>query len=211
MHIEAIIFDCDGTLVDSERVGLQVLVDYVRQFSIDLTLEDALRRFAGQQMSDTLAYLERDLGDKLPDDFIALLRVQQHKAFQQHLQPSDGAHELLSTLSLPICIASNGPRDKMDHMLAITDLVQYFDGRIYSSYDLGIWKPDPALFLHAAQEMRVAPANCLVVEDSFVGIQAGLRAEMHVVALQHDGQEIELPDGVHPIRHLSEVHRFLDE
>ncbi len=209
MNIEAIIFDCDGTLVDSERVGLQVLVDYVRQFSIDLTLEDALRRFAGQQMSDTLAHLERDLGSKLPDDFIALLRVQQHEAFQQQLQPIDGAHELLSTLSHPICIASNGPRDKMDHMLAITDLVQFFDGRIYSSYDLGIWKPDPALFLHAAHEMRVAPANCLVVEDSLVGIQAGLRAKMHVVALQHNGLAIELPEGVHRIRHLSEVHQFL--
>lgn len=87
---------------------------------------------------------------------------------------------MLRQLDRPYCVASSGPRDKIEHSLSITGLLGYFPGRIFSAYDVGSWKPDPGLFLHAAETMGVAPERCAVVEDSVLGVQAGVAAGMTV-------------------------------
>jgi HAD superfamily hydrolase (TIGR01509 family) len=184
MQCDAVIFDCDGVLVDSERLGNEVLVESLRPFGIRLTIEDAMARFCGVRMADCVAQLELLYGLPLPESFVPELRKQMALVFADRLKPVEGALELLRTLTLPYCVASSAPREKIELSLSLTALLPYVGGRIYSSYDIGDWKPSPGLFVHAARAMGIAPHRCAVVEDSWPGIQAGLAAGMMVFAVQ---------------------------
>ncbi len=95
-----------------------------------------------------------------------------------------GVEQVLRRLKVPICVASSGPIEKIELSLTHTNLIQYFRDRIFSSYEIGIWKPDPGLFIHAAKQMRIAPQNCLVVEDSRPGFQAAEAAGMKLLKFQ---------------------------
>lgn len=178
MRFAAIIFDCDGTLVDSERVGNAVLVDCVRELGLQLSLEEALEHFAGRKMADTIKLIETWLGSPVPENFLPSLRLRMARAFQERLEPMEGVHALLGSLAVPMCVASNGPQDKMQVSLRVTGLLDFFPGRVFSAYECGSWKPEPGLFLHAARTMGVAPESCAVVEDSPLGIQAAVSAGM---------------------------------
>jgi HAD superfamily hydrolase (TIGR01509 family) len=98
--------------------------------------------------------------------------------YDSQLQAFAGADAMLAALTPPKCVASNGPRSKIEHGLRNGGLLHHFDDRLYSAYDVGAWKPDPALFLHAARDMGHAPTRCAVIEDSPVGIDAALAAGM---------------------------------
>jgi HAD superfamily hydrolase (TIGR01509 family) len=115
---------------------------------------------------------------------------------------------LLQRLEVPYCVATNGPRVKTELTLSITGLLPLLQDRIFSAYEVGAFKPDPTLFLHAARVMDVEPARCLVVEDSAAGVRAGLAAGMHVCVL-HSPQPLpaELRNRVH---HLSLLEELLD-
>jgi len=178
MRFEAIIFDCDGTLVDSERVGNAVIVDCAKELGLSLTLDQAIENFAGRKMADTLELIGKWLGKPVPDWFLSTIRQRMAVAFEDQLEAMDGVNELLKKLSTPVCVASNGPHDKMLVSLGVTGLLPYFDGRVFSAYDCNHWKPDPGLFLYAAKSMGVDPRACAVVEDSPLGIQAALSAGM---------------------------------
>ena len=99
--VQAIIFDCDGTLVDSERVGNAALIECVAELGLQLSLDQALEHFAGRKMADTLAMIEAWLGKPIPDDFLPYLRERMAAAFEAHLQPMDGVHDLLANLGIP--------------------------------------------------------------------------------------------------------------
>jgi beta-phosphoglucomutase-like phosphatase (HAD superfamily) len=103
----------------------------------------------------------------------------------------------------------SGPPEKIETSLALTGLQPFFEGRVFSSYDVGVWKPDPGLFLHAARVMGVAPGDCAVVEDSVFGIQAGLAAGMTVFAFQPQDVEPRLPAGVTVLTRLLDLRGFL--
>lgn len=178
MRHRAIIFDCDGTLVDSERVGNAAIVEYLAELGLRITLDDALTHFAGRKMADTLSLIEHWLGSPLPTDFLPKMRLRMAAAFEAELQPMAGVPDLLQRLPLPYCVASNGPHDKMQISLRATGLLGFFAGRIYSAYDCQSWKPEPGLFLHAARSMGMAPRDCAVVEDSALGIEAAIAAGM---------------------------------
>lgn len=187
MRYDAIIFDCDGTLVDSEVLGNRVLVECVNELGLDYTLEEALAQFTGRKMGDTLALVEQRLGRKLPDDFLPELRRRMAVAFEAELRPIAGVEALLRELRVPFCVASNGPGEKMEVSLRATGLLPYFEGRIVSAYDIGSWKPEPGLFLHAAHVMGVAPERCAVVEDSILGVRGGVAAGMTVFGFAPSG------------------------
>lgn len=180
MYIEAVIFDCDGTLVDSERLANAALVECVAPFGLRMSTEEAMRSYVGGRMADCVADLERRLGRKLPDSFIPEVRKRTAEVFRVHLKPVEGALDVLANLRLPFCVASSGPMEKIELSLGLTGLAQFFaKDRIFSAYDVGSWKPDPGLFLHAAQAMGVSPERCAVVEDSLRGVEAGVNAGMH--------------------------------
>jgi HAD superfamily hydrolase (TIGR01509 family) len=182
MPIDAVIFDCDGTLVDSETLADEALIECVRPHGLELTVHEVHARFRGRKMADCVAELERQLGDTLPADFVPGFRARCAEVFRNRLQAIDGALMTIQRLHVPYCVASSGPREKIELSLGITGLLPYFKDRIFSSYEIGSWKPDPGLFLHAAEVMGVAPDRCAVVEDSAPGLQAGVDAGMVVFA-----------------------------
>ncbi len=193
MAWKGIIFDCDGTLVDSERIANEELIDYLAAFGVHLSMEESAARFNGVEMKDSVAQIEQLLGAPLPDDFVPAMRARLAAAIEQRLQPVAGVQRLIESLSVPYCIASNAPPDKIALSLAVTGLAQAFRGPIHSAYTVGAWKPDPALFLHAARELGVAPSQCVVIEDSLAGVRAGLAAGMTVFAFQPHGLDARLP------------------
>lgn len=205
MSWDAVIFDCDGTLVDSERIANEVLVEHAKNFGVPLTVEEAIGRFRGLRMAECLSQLEGLRGSPLPSTFVTDLRTRTREAFASRLRPVDGADELLASLLVPFCVASSGPREKTEFSLSVTGLLDHCAGKVFSSYELNCWKPDPGLFLHAASVMGVSPARCAVVEDSLPGVQAGVAAGMTVFALLTGEAANDLPKEARVVAHLREL------
>lgn len=203
------LFDLDGTLVDSETLLNEVLVEFLAELGFDLSLEEADARFRGGKMAEIVSQIERRFDTKLQDDFIPQFRSRTTDAFNDRLQPIDGALDLVSSLKSEICIASNGPPEKINLSLSLTGLLPYFGKRTFSAYDINAWKPNPELFLNAARVLGIAPENCAVVEDSLPGIRGGLAAGMQVYALFPEARPDDLPDEVVVVQHLSELKELL--
>jgi HAD superfamily hydrolase (TIGR01509 family) len=183
-RIDAIIFDLDGTLVDSEELGLEVIHRHALALGVRLPPGQEIATFRGRSMASCLALLAENLGRPLPEDFEATVRNAMAEVFRARLQPMPGAQDLLRALKVPFCIATNGPRSKAELTLGLTGLLPFFRDKLFCAYDHGVFKPDPGLFLAAAASMGVPPACCAVVEDSLPGLHAGVAAGMQVYALR---------------------------
>ena len=180
--ISAIIFDCDGVLVDSEPISNRVLIEMINEWSgVPLRFDPVT--INGQSLQKSFAYVEEIYGQKLPEIFESEFRRRTYAAFARDIQPIPGVVDLLHDLDLPFCVASNGPREKMEINLKGSGLWPFFEGRLFSAYDIGKWKPDPALFMAAANKsfLGYEPELCLVVEDSPTGIKAALNGGFQVV------------------------------
>ena len=121
------------------------------------------------------------LGQPLPDEFTLAVRARTAAAFRAELRPVEGVEDALRRITLPVCGASSGPREKIELALAVTGLLPRFADRIFSAYEVGRWKPEPKLFLHAATTLGTSPEKCIVVEDSVPGVRAGIAARMQVI------------------------------
>ena len=203
------LFDCDGVLVDSERVAIECIIEFAARFGAGFEFEEALERFTGARMADNLRDIEERGNCTLPDDFESSLRAHMASEFETRLEPMDGAAALVEALAVPYCVVSNGPRSKMEVTLRVTGLLEHFAGRIVSAYEVGMWKPDPALFLHAARMLGVAPGRCAVVEDSDYGIAAGVAAGMQVFALVPAERSSAMPAGVVAVASLADLRERL--
>ena len=184
--IQAVIFDADGTLVDSEVPSMDVIHEQASALGVVCTREQAHQQFRGVRMADCIAWIAAQLPQVPPgfaEDFARSVRAAQAKRFAQGLGVIPGAFELLRKLQIPFCVATNGPLEKVELTLGLTGLRPFFPERIFSAYEVGVFKPDPGLFLHAANVLGVAPEHCAVVEDSLPGIEAGLAAGMRVFSL----------------------------
>ncbi len=180
MPLRCVIFDCDGTLVDSEPLVNEVLVEMAGEHGIELDLSDSLRMFAGRKLDEGLAELE-DLADyRFPDAFVPEFRARSAQRLASDVQAMPHVDETLEQLHLPRCVASSAPRAKTELNLAVTGLDRHFDA-VFSAYEINSWKPEPDLFLVAAAHHSAAPHECVVVEDSDHGIAAGLAAGMQVI------------------------------
>lgn len=203
------IFDCDGVLVDSVGLVAEVLAEYLADLGFDVTSQEARRRFGSGKMADYVARFEQEMGATLPADFEQELRRRRDATFRERLQPMAGALELVESLHVPSCVASNGPVAQIELSLRVVGLYRMFAGRIFSAYTVRAWKPEPGLFLHAGRELGAEPHECAVIEDSELGIQAGLAAGMRVFALLPPDQQARQP-GVITLRHLSELPAHLE-
>lgn len=209
MPVECVIFDCDGTLVDTELLGNEVFASMLLTHGFSVTPSEAMGRFRGMKLADCLTEVEAQLGRPLPASFIPELRQKTAAVFKQRLAPIPGALELVKSVRVLSCVASSGPRDKIELSLALTGLLPFFRNRIFSSYEIGSWKPDPAIFLHAAKALGVEPRNCVVVEDSLPGIQAALTAGMRAYAFQPERVDPRIPDTVRVVTSMVELHEAL--
>ena len=178
---QLVIFDCDGVLVDSERLSHHVLCSMLAEMGVVLSLEAAVQRFMGTSEQEGLRRIEALVGQPVRADFTADFERRTFAAFARDLSAVPGVHELLASLSVPYCVASNGPHSKMRFTLGATGLLPRFTGRMFSADDVAHPKPAPDVFLHAARCLSTEPAACLVVEDSPLGVAAGRAAGMTVV------------------------------
>ena len=179
---KCIIFDCDGVLVDSEPIAISTLVNMANELGIDMDYDYGVRHFQGNSMSGVIKIIQSHLSKPVPSDFEQAYRKTSFLRFTDELKPVEGIPALLQQLNIPHCVASSGPVKKIRHNLNIIGELHRFEGRIYSCYDLKKWKPDPAIYLHAASEMGFSPKDCLVVEDSLMGVQAGVASGSQVYA-----------------------------
>lgn len=189
---KAVIFDCDGVLVDSETLGNRVLSEMITEIGFPLSPEEAVQQFKGGKLADCLAVVEAQMGQRLPADFASQVRAQMAEVFQTDLQAIQGVREALEAIPVTKCVASNGPEEKMALTLKITDLLHFFEGRIFSAYTLGVWKPEPDLYLYAASQMGVHPEECVVIEDSHLGVQAAVAAGIPVLGYADHSSPAEL-------------------
>jgi HAD superfamily hydrolase (TIGR01509 family) len=133
-------------------------------------------------MPSCIEIIERRLGREVPDDFVDTYNARSFEAFRRDLQPVPGIEEAIGRIRVPLCVASSASHEKMRTTLGVTRLLRHFEGRMFSATEVGRGKPDPALFLHAAQSMGVAPEASAVVEDTVVGVQAARAAGMSAYA-----------------------------
>ena len=184
MRYELVIFDNDGVLVDSEPISNRLLAAYLTELGHPTSYEDSIRDYMGSAMHRIHDLVLERTGERLPEDFDDVFHARVFAAFERELKAVPGAVDVLEKLGaegVPYCVASSGSHARIRVGHRTTGLDRYFyEGRVFSSQDVGRGKPAPDLFLHAAERMGVAPARCLVVEDSPLGVQAAVAAGMDV-------------------------------
>jgi HAD superfamily hydrolase (TIGR01509 family) len=177
-----VIFDNDGVLVDSERLANGILADLLTEAGLPYTLDEAVRDFMGGSMVSMRQQAEAKLGSALPADLEDRYHQRLFEGFA-HLQPVPGVREVLDGLDADgttYCLASSGTHRRIHTALTTVGFWDRFEGRIFSSEDVEHGKPAPDLFLHAATSMGVKPDDCVVVEDSPLGVAAANSAGMRV-------------------------------
>jgi HAD superfamily hydrolase (TIGR01509 family) len=176
-----LIFDCDGMLVDSERLSHGVLQQMLSELGVALPFDATVERFIGTSLPVCLARVGELLGGTLPEDFSSRVAQRARATFEAGLRPVAGVEPLLEALCTPYCVASKGNRAKVESTLGHTGLLPRFAGRIFSAGDVLHPKPAPDLFLHAALRMGAAPRHTTVVEDTPTGIAAAKAVGMRAI------------------------------
>ena len=179
---DLIIFDCDGVLVDSERVANEVFASVLEEVcGLQFTLEDMFDTFVGHSRDQCLQKIETIIGEPPPSELDRRYQQDINRALAQSVAAIDGIETVLEQLALPFCVASSGSHDKMRMTLGKTNLMRFFSGKIFSTSDVARGKPHPDIYLHAAQIMGVNdPGRCLVIEDSPIGVMGAVAAGMKV-------------------------------
>ena len=179
---DLVIFDCDGVLVDSERISVRIDVRVLAELGWPLTEAEVIDRFVGRSEAYMIGEIEKGLGRSLAAGWDDEFRHLYRHAFEAELAPVDGVVAALDAIAAPTCVASSSSHERLRHTLGLTGLLERFDGRIFSAEDVRHGKPAPDLFLHAAATLGAEPARCAVVEDSRHGVEAARAAGMHAFA-----------------------------
>ncbi|WP_376742240.1 HAD family hydrolase [Pseudorhizobium tarimense] len=177
-----VIFDCDGVLVDSEPLSVQVLVEALSRRGVVVSEDEAYERFLGRSLSTVAQILHDDFDHSIDAAFLEDLRHHLYERFRRELQPVAGIADVLDALDCEKCVASSSQPERIRLSLSLTGLLQRFEPHIFSASMVAQGKPAPDLFLHAASSMGVDPSSCIVIEDSPAGIEAAQRAGMAVFA-----------------------------
>ncbi len=180
-RFDLVIFDCDGVVVDSERISHDVFGAFMRSLGASLSEAEMHERFLGRRLAECLAVVEELTGRPVPPGALERYLAERDRVLREQVEPVAGIREVLEGLTIPYCIASSGGHDKMRITLGTTKLLTLFEGRIFSANDVPRGKPAPDIFLLAAERMGVAPARCVVIEDSVNGVLAGCAAGMTVL------------------------------
>ncbi len=190
-NFEAVIFDCDGVLVDSEPIANRVFAEALTDIGLPTRYEQAVEDFMGLSMTACLQKVADRLGTTVPEKFLAGLTERTYRAFQNELHPVAGIVDALEKITMPMCVASSGEVSKMQFTLGLTGLLPRFDGRLFSATEVPRGKPHPDIFLHAAKGIGISPERCVVVEDSVPGVRGGVSAGMTVLGFAGGLTQIE--------------------
>lgn len=178
-----VIFDCDGTLMDSEGLAAEVECELLGDYGIEMSIDEFNQRFAGTSSEHVMEILQEESGRAFPDDHLKKLDSKMNEKLWREAKAIDGAHELLDVLDYPRCICSNAGLEKLKIELSRAELWDRFRPYVFSAKDLEecAAKPAPDVFLHAAKEFDVAPNACTVIEDSETGVRGAKAAGMRVI------------------------------
>jgi len=176
-----VIFDCNGVLVDSEPIANAVLAEAFRLVGVMVTADTLARRFHGRRPADVFAAVEAETKRPLPANFSTTVAAAMLRHLRAELRPVPHAVHALTWIRGPKAVASSSSIDRIRLSLQVTDLLRFFEPRLFSASYVASGKPAPDLFLHAADRMGVEPADCVVVEDSAVGVAAAAAAGMRPI------------------------------
>lgn len=184
MKIKGIIFDCDGTLVDSEMAANRALIALLHKYGLgQYTLEHAYEFFVGRTVYDIFQELEAAHSMTFPPDIIDKLIEMRMKEDQLYLKPIPGLTEALPRLAswFPMAVASNGERENVIRSLKLANIYGHFKPElIFTKDDVKHPKPAPDVYKHAAKALKIDPAEIVVIEDTPLGVQAGVAAGCQV-------------------------------
>ncbi|MBY5983748.1 HAD-IA family hydrolase [Halomonas sp. DP5Y7-2] len=204
-----LLFDSDGTLVDSEPLLARAMADTFPPFGLPFSAEQYMEEFRGVRFLDIVQELERRFGSLADDQRQIMedrLRANMAERMEQELVPIAGIPQALDALAdHPKAVASNGPIAKIRLAMETSGLAPHFGDHLFSAYELGVWKPDPGLYLAAAEAMGVSPEHCVVIDDAAVGVEAGLKAGMQVIHINHFPEEEDTPEGAVGITHADQL------
>lgn len=196
MTFAAILFDCDGVLVDSEPITITVLRDMLAEQGWDMTYDQCYDLFIGKATIDELPLIRKKTGKNLGIEWVMEFRRRRNQALSNTVMPIPGIRAALETLSLRypdrIACASGADRAKLNLQLGQTGLIEFFKGHIYSGAETPRNKPYPDVYLAAAAGLGVSGDQCVVIEDSTIGTRAGVAAGATVIAYCPAGREKEL-------------------
>ncbi len=196
MKFDAVLFDCDGVLVDSEAITNGVLRDMLDERGWSMTLKQCMDLFVGNTVTDKRSEIEARTGLPLSADWLLEFRERRNAALVADIQVIPNIHQAVKALHLAtagrIACASGADRFKVEMMLTQVGLAEYFVGNIFSGHEMARSKPHPDVYLAAAAHLGVDPSRCAVVEDTLTGLAAGLAAGATVFAYvpQGDGREL---------------------
>jgi len=211
---DLVVLDCDGVLVDSERLAVRVEARVLTELGWALTADEVVARWMGRTSEFQLGEIEARLGRAAMREFDARSTAEVHAALEEDLHPVDGVVELLDSLDaagVSTCVASSGTHDRMRRTLGLTGLLDRLSGCIFSATEVGRGKPSPDLFLHAARAMGAEPSGCVVVEDSVYGVRAGVAAGMRVLGYSGGltSAEALAAEGARPFGHMADLVELL--
>ena len=187
MTYEAIIFDCDGVLITSEKLGNEVSLRLLKSYGCEVTEEELRTECFGRTTQETFAYYRAHWDDKLPENFESELTNALEESFRDGLEAVAGVEDTIALLALPKAVASNSSSESLTFLLSKTGLIDYFFGCIFGADMVEHGKPAPDLYLAAAEKLGVHPKKCLVIEDSPTGVKAAIAAEMSVLGFTGGG------------------------
>ncbi|ANN79516.1 HAD family hydrolase [Bordetella flabilis] len=191
MKFNAVLFDCDGVLVDSEHISAGVLHDMLHELGLSMSQEDVLRRFVGRTMKDELPWISQASGRAIGAEWLAQFWLRRNDALRKHVQaiPNvlDAVKVLYRHLNGRIACASGADRQKLELQLDKAGLMPFFQGRTFSGYEMARSKPSPDVYLAAAAALETDPAACIVIEDSVTGVTAGVAAGATVLGYSPGG------------------------
>ncbi|KAF0231278.1 MAG: HAD family [Beijerinckiaceae bacterium] len=177
----AIIYDCDGTLIDSEHIAGSVCAAALTSIGIPTTVEAFNSRFTGVPAAKTWEILRAEIPFALPEGFNDAINAEIHRRFDEELLPIPGVAEAVEAIGGLRAVASSTNLPRLRINMEKTGLSRLFDPHIYSATQVARGKPSPDVFLFAASQIGVDPAHAIVIEDSVAGVTAGLRAGMRVI------------------------------
>ncbi len=187
MNFQAVLFDCDGVLVDSEPITNGVLRDMLEERGWVMSSAECFKFFVGKAVKDHKDTIEAKTGQPLTEEWLHTFRLRRNDALAANLKAMPGAHEAVAAAyeltQGAIACASGADRFKVEMQLAHVALMPHFEGRIFSGHEMPRTKPAPDVYLAAALHLERDPAHCLVIEDSTTGVQAGVAAGATVWAL----------------------------
>ncbi|MDH5475492.1 MAG: HAD family phosphatase [Cyclobacteriaceae bacterium] len=179
--IKQLIFDCDGVLVDSEILSAEVMVNVLGKHGIEITLAYYLQNCTGKTFTGLRTEFSNQFNVSLPDSFLEEVMVDMGVKTKNELKQIVGIHKVLEKSKLPKAVVSNSYLYQIEHAINHIKIAHHFDNQLFSSQMASKPKPDPAIYLLAAEKLGVQPKECLVVEDSISGATSALSAGMKVI------------------------------